>query len=98
MDAGLAPPDLGAVHEIVVEEGEVVVRLESDGWWEAGGDVFVVEVIGHEHEHGPYAFASEGEDVAYGFVESFGLTLEGHVGDGCFHHLQELLAAIHYYI
>ena len=78
VDGGLAAPHVGTVHEVVVEEGVVVVSLDADGGGEGLFGVLVVEAAGEEEEGGAEALAAHGEDVFDGFVEALGT---GGVGD-----------------
>ena len=54
-----------------MQQGEIVVGLQSQRVIDDGIDIVAVEVIPHEHKQGTDAFAANGQDVAYGVVELF---------------------------
>ena len=67
------------VHQVVVQQRVVVVRLYADGSRHGLGDVVAVEAVGHEQQGGADALAAAVQDVGNGFVQSFGT---GGVGNG----------------
>ena len=70
MDGGTPTARRGLVHDVVVEQGEVVVHLDSKGWFQSCLDVIVVEAGCNEHEGGTQTLASRIKGVPDGVVES----------------------------
>ena len=79
MYSGVSASHVGIVHEVVMEEGVVMVCLQSAGCREYGVRIVLVEVITHEHEYWAYALASQREDIAYRLVERLWLACVGDV-------------------
>ena len=69
VDGGLAAPYGRAVHQVVVEQGEVVEYFDADGCIACLLYVAPQEVGGGEEQRRAYAFAAQGEGVFDRLVE-----------------------------
>ena len=70
-----------------MQKGKIMESLETDGGHKAGLDIIVIEVIGHEHEYRPDAFASERKNIADRGIESLRLSFKWQFVDGIVHDL-----------
>jgi len=91
VDGGLAATDGRLVHEVVVEQGEVVEHLDADGVVVSLFDVGIEEVGGGEEEKGAYPFAAQGKGVGYGIVELARFVDEILVGEELFDYLLQFI-------
>jgi len=59
MNGGLTATHIGIVHQVVVQQGEVMIGLQSNGRHEDILGLRFPQVIGHEHEYRTDAFATQ---------------------------------------
>ena len=79
VDGGMSAPEVGIVHEIVVEQRVVMIGLQRTCRGQDAFRVVLVHVVDEEHEHGTYALASEGEYILNGLVERARLSVVGQL-------------------
>ena len=65
----MASPHVGIIHKVVVQQGIVVVGFQSYGRHKDVIGLFTPEVIGHKHEHGTDALATERQYILYRLIE-----------------------------
>ena len=70
---------VGVVHEVVVQQGVVMVSLKRTGGHENAFGVVLEEVVGKEHEYGAYAFAAHRQHILYGYVKRLRLAVVRNV-------------------
>ena len=79
---GLAAAQGGLVHQVVVEEGEVVEDFGGQGGLEDAAELVGEEVGTEQREQRADALAAQAHDVADGGVEGFRLPARNRVGRG----------------
>ena len=94
-DRGLAAPHGRVVHDVVVQQGEVVEHLDG-----GGGRQGLLQVVGEQaarehHEHRSQPLATPGERVADGCVEPFGFSREFGLRQVILNDGEELLVVLH---
>jgi hypothetical protein len=92
----MATPQVGIVHQIVVQQRIVVVGLQTGGLHEDSLRVVLEEVVGQQHERGTNALATQREHIVDGVVEVVGLTVAMQTRQGVVYFLKELVGWIYH--
>lgn len=82
MDRQLAASHIGMIHEVIMEKRMVMVGFQTDGCRNSFVRILAVEAMGKQQKSGSQTFAAHAEDVADGFVETFGFGRIGNVAEG----------------
>ena len=69
MHGRFATTHIGIVHQVIVQEREVVVYLQSKSRIENSIHIVTIHVISHKHHRRAYALASERENILDRFVQ-----------------------------
>ena len=77
--------DVGLVHDVVVEEGEVVEHLECECCWECWFVVVVEQGASGEAHYWAQSFTSERHRVVDRFVEAEWLSSEVQLAESLFY-------------
>ena len=89
MNSLIAPTHIGMIHQVVVEQREVVIGLYTDGLRHDTFGILAIEVIGQEHEDGTDTLTAQRQHIAYRIVECVWLTVIGEVLQGLVHLLEQ---------
>lgn len=73
MYGGFAASHVGMVHQVIVQQGVVVVSFDAHSRGCGMVDVVLVQAISHEQQGGAQAFASHREHIFDRFVQPLGL-------------------------
>ena len=79
VNGGVAAPEVGIIHEVVVEQRVVMIGLQRTCRGQDAFRVVLIHVVDEEHKHGTYALASEGEYILDGLVERARLSVVGQL-------------------
>ena len=74
MDRGLPASHIGPVHQVIMQQCEIVEYLHSCSRTENTFNIIGIHVVGHYEKCGTYALASKRKDISYGSVQFIGLT------------------------
>ena len=92
---GLAATNVGFIHHIVVQKGEIVIHLKTHCRHNGFLDVATHCLACHKHKHRAYALAAKRHCVGYRFVEVRRLCRIRQILDGCVHALKILVECKH---
>ena len=98
VDGGLSASHLGTIHQVIMEQCEIVVCLQSNGGKYGGRDVLPIEVAGHEEQDRAYALPSQREGVGDRGIESFGYLACIVVSQSLVDDSEQFVGIIHYII
>ena len=65
----MTAPHVGIVHQVVVQQGEVVIGLQSEGLRHNAQGVVLEEVVGQQHQYGAHTLATDGQHILDGFIQ-----------------------------
>ena len=60
---------IGIVHQVVVQQGEVMIGLQSDGLRDDTLWIILKEIIAHQHQHRAHTLASQRQHVLDRFIQ-----------------------------
>ena len=95
MDRGLAPAHGGVVHDVVVQQREVVEHLDGRSRGQRLLHVVGEDAAGERQQHGAEAFAAPGERIADRGVEEFRFGRKFGLGEVIFDGGEHLLVGLH---
>ena len=58
MDGSMTTPHIGIIHQVVVQQGKVVIGLETNGRHHDALRIVAIEIVGEQHQHRAHALAS----------------------------------------
>ena len=88
MNGWFAAANVGFVHHIVVQKGEIMIHFQSHGRQNGFLDVTTNCVTSHKHKHRAYALASERHSVGNRFIQVCRICRIRQTLDGCVHTLK----------
>ena len=84
----VATPHVGIVHQVVVQQGKVVIRFQSDSLSHNALRIVLVKVIGQQCQHRAYALAANREHILDRLIQRIGLTVIYQTVQRLIHFLQ----------
>ena len=71
----VSAPQVGVVHQVIMEKCIVVISLQSHSLHENALRIILIQIVSQQHQHGPHAFATHRQHILHRLIKAGWLTV-----------------------